>query len=103
MGYKSRYLTQEIRHARERLAISQRALSERTGQTQSHISQIESGKMEPGLSGFIDMARALGLEVMLVPKKLVPGVQGLVKSQTTPDASVTPKPAYTLDEGDDNA
>lgn len=82
MGEKSAYLVRETREAREALSMSQRALSERTGQTQSHISQIESGKMEPGLSSFIDMARALGLEVMLVPKKLVPGVRAIVASHT---------------------
>ena len=36
--------------------------------------------MEPGLPIFIDMARALDLEVMLVPRKLVPGVSAIVAS-----------------------
>ncbi len=85
MGYKSEHLVSEIREVREASGLSQRGLSDRTGQSQSHISQIESGKMEPGLSSFIDMARALDLEVMLVPKKLVPGVRGLVRSQATPE------------------
>lgn len=84
MGYKSEPLVSQIRDAREARGISQRALSERTGQTQSHISQVETGRMEPGLSSFIDMARALDLEVMLVPKTLVPGVRGLVRSQAMP-------------------
>jgi hypothetical protein len=44
--------------------------------------------MEPGLSSFIDMTRALDLELMLVPKKLVPAVLGLVKAQATPDMHV---------------
>jgi hypothetical protein len=44
--------------------------------------------MEPGLSSFIDMTRALDLEVMLVPKKLVPAVLGLVKAQATPDMQI---------------
>ncbi len=88
MGYKSEHLVSQVREVREASGMSQRALSDRTGQTQSHISQIESGKMEPGLSSFIDMARALDLELVLVPKKLVPGVTALVRSQATPDMHV---------------
>jgi len=88
MGYKSEHLVVQVREIREASGLSQRALSERTGQTQSHISQIESGKMEPGLSSFIDMARALDVELMLVPKKLVPGVTALMRSQATPDMHV---------------
>ena len=44
--------------------------------------------MEPGLSSFIDLTRALDLEVMLVPKKLVPAVLSLVKAQATPDMHI---------------
>lgn len=85
MAYKSEYLITQVREAREASGTSQRALSDRAGLTQSHISQIESGKIEPGLSSFIDMARALDLELMLVPKKLVPAMLGLVKAQATPE------------------
>lgn len=88
MGYKSEHLIGQIREVREANDLSQRGLSERTGQTQSHISQIESGKMEPGLASFIDMARALDLELMLVPRKLVPAVTGLMRAQATPDMPV---------------
>lgn len=81
MSYQSENLIAHAREVREASGVSQRALSERAGLTQSHISQIESGKMEPGLSSFIDLTRALDLEVMLVPRKLVPSVLGLVKTR----------------------
>lgn len=80
MTYQSESLIAQAREIRAASGASQRALSERAGLTQSHISQIESGKMEPGLSSFIDMTRALDLELMLVPKKLVPAVLSLVKA-----------------------
>ncbi len=64
--------------------MSQRALAARSGLTQAHISQIETGRLEPGLSSFIQMARALDLEVVLVPKKLLPAVEGMLRS-TTPE------------------
>ena len=88
MAYQSENLIAQAREIREASGVSQRALSERAGLTQSHISQIESGKMEPGLSSFIDLTRALDLEVMLVPKKLVPAVLGLVKAPATPDTHI---------------
>lgn len=88
MLYQSETLISQAREVREASGVSQRTLSERAGLTQSHISQIESGKMEPGLASFIDMTRALDLELMLVPKRLVPAVLGLVKAQATPDMHI---------------
>ncbi|PAP98619.1 helix-turn-helix transcriptional regulator (plasmid) [Mesorhizobium mediterraneum] len=88
MSYQSESLIAQTREVREASGVSQRALSERAGLTQSHISQIESGKMEPGLSSFIDMTRALDLELMLVPKRLVPAVLSLVKAQAAPDMHI---------------
>jgi transcriptional regulator with XRE-family HTH domain len=79
VGYKSEDLIQQIRDRRTEAGISQRALSARAGLTQGHISQIETGLLEPGLSSFIDMARALDLEVVLVPRKFLPAVQGILR------------------------
>lgn len=88
MAYQSESLIAQAREIREASGVSQRALSERAGLTQSHISQIEGGRLEPGLSSFIDMTRALDLELMLVPKRLVPAVLSLVKVQATPDMHI---------------
>jgi transcriptional regulator with XRE-family HTH domain len=88
MSYKSEALITQARKAREASGISQRSLSDRAGLTQSHISNIESGKTEPGLSSFINMARALDLELILVPKKHLAAVEGLIKAQTTPDMRI---------------
>jgi transcriptional regulator with XRE-family HTH domain len=79
VGYKSEELIQAMKDRRTAAHISQRALSGRSGLTQAHISQIETGSLEPGLSSFIDMARGLDLEVVLVPKKLMPAVQGILR------------------------
>lgn len=85
MSYQTESLIAVAREVREASDVSQRSLSERSGLTQSHISQIESGKTEPGLSSFVDLTRALDLEVMLVPKTLVSAVLALIKSQASPD------------------
>jgi transcriptional regulator with XRE-family HTH domain len=79
MGYKSENLIRELRDRRTNAGVSQRALSTRSGLTQGHISQIETGTLEPGLSSFIDMARSLDLEVVLVPKKFLPAVHGVLR------------------------
>ena len=79
MSYQSEELIREVQGQRVKAALSQRALAARSGLTQAHISQIETGRLEPGLSSFIEMARALDLEVVLVPKKLLPAVQGVLR------------------------
>lgn len=105
MDYKTEALIAQLRAARGAAGLSQRALSDRAGLAQSHISQIESGKMEPRLASLIDLARALDLEVMLVPRKLVPAVQGMQRLQKPGHhgAEATARPAYALDDGDDDA
>lgn len=80
MSYKSEALIDSLREAREVAGISQRDLSARSGLTQSHISQIERGTLDPGLSSLIDLSRALDLELVLVPKKLLPAVNGILQT-----------------------
>jgi transcriptional regulator with XRE-family HTH domain len=87
VGYKSEDLIREIRDRRTDAGVSQRALAARSGLTQAHISQIETGTLEPGLSSFIDVARALDLEIMLVPKKFLPAVQGILRQTSTEQSS----------------
>jgi transcriptional regulator with XRE-family HTH domain len=79
MSYQSEELIREVQGQRIKAVLSQRALAARSGLTQAHISQIETGRLEPGLSSFIEMARALDLEIVLVPKKLLPAVQGVLR------------------------
>lgn len=83
MAYKTEHITQQLRTTREARKMSQRELSARSGLTQSHISQIERGTMEPGLSSLVDVARALDLEVVLAPKKLMPAIRNILDSTST--------------------
>lgn len=80
MAYKTEHITQQLRAAREAQKMSQRELSARSGLTQSHISQIERGIMEPGLGSLVDVARALDLEIVLAPKKLMPAIRNILDS-----------------------
>lgn len=77
MSYVGEEIISTLREARDISGLSQRALGERAGLSQSHVSQIESGTLEPGLPKLIQLARALDLELVLVPRKMVPAIKNL--------------------------
>jgi len=89
MAYKTEHITQQIRAAREARHMSQRELSARSGLTQSHISQIERGTMEPGIASLVDVARALDLEIVLAPKKLMPAIGNILDSASAMSDTLT--------------
>lgn len=68
--------------ARKTKGLSQAALGVCLGMPQSHISTLERGLSEPRLSHFIEMARILDFEPMLIPKHLVPIVQATIRGET---------------------
>jgi HTH-type transcriptional regulator/antitoxin HipB len=68
-----------LRAARERKAISQRELSAKTGIPQAQISRLERGTVDIRLSSLVSLARALGLEVALVPRSAMPAVDSIVR------------------------
>lgn len=65
--------------ARRRLRMSQLTLSSRTGLPQGHISRIESGAVDPRLSSATKIARTLGFEPMLIPRRALPVVLGILR------------------------
>jgi transcriptional regulator with XRE-family HTH domain len=86
--------------ARHCAGLSQRALADKIGIAQSHLSKIERAAVDPQISTLMEIARVLGLELMLVPRQLVPALQAL-KREATPDpqhAGSPQNPAYRLDE-----
>lgn len=97
-------LTNALRAAREKKALSQRAFSAMLGIAQGRLSRIETGTTNLRASSLLELARALDLEVMLVPRQLVPAVNSLIdQAANTVEKGATPRPAYRLDEGDDDA
>jgi transcriptional regulator with XRE-family HTH domain len=69
-----------IRQARKDKALTQRELGQRVGLPQSHISKIESGVVDLQLSSLAEIARALDLEVKLLPRKALPAIEGTVRA-----------------------
>jgi len=87
--YATSDLIQELVAARKARGLSQRELGEKVGWPQSHVSTIEKGKTDLRLSGLIELARALDLEVALVPKKSVPAVESVVRQSLPPEGDKT--------------
>jgi transcriptional regulator with XRE-family HTH domain len=81
--YAGEHITAALKAAREEKGFSQRELSAKTGVPQSHISKIEQGAVDLQLSSLIELARVLDLEIMTVPRKLVPAVQAIVRGEST--------------------
>lgn len=72
-----------IRAARQAKALTQKELGQRVGLPQSHISKIEKGAVDLQLSSLVQIARALDLEVKLVPRKALHAVEGAVRAHGT--------------------
>ena len=70
-------LTAGLATARRRAGLNQNALAARVGVDQSYVSKVERGAVDPQTSTLTELARALDLEPMLVPRQLVPAVQAL--------------------------
>jgi HTH-type transcriptional regulator / antitoxin HipB len=79
--------------------LKQVDVARKLGMRQSQISTIERGLVSPRLSTLEDVARVLDLELMLVPRQLVPVVNGLVGVDR--DRATEERPLYALDGGDD--
>lgn len=71
---------QKLLNARLRKGLSQRALSQRTGVPQAHISKIEQGRVDIRVSSLVELARALDLDVQLLPRQALPAVEGAVRA-----------------------
>jgi transcriptional regulator with XRE-family HTH domain len=80
MSYSTEHIVRALKSAREEKGFSQRELSAKAGVPQGHISKIENGAVDLKLSSLIALARVLDLEIMPVPRKLVPAVQTLART-----------------------
>jgi transcriptional regulator with XRE-family HTH domain len=94
-------MLQDLREARQSRGWSQAELGRRVGLPQMHISGIESGKVVPRFDTLLDLVRVLGYDLLLVPRSLVPAVQGMIRDERHPDngaAGEGEHPLYATDE-----
>lgn len=70
-----------LQEARKAKGLTQKELGAKIGLPQSHISQIEAGKIDIRLSSLLELARLLDLEPMFIPRPLVPAVRAITSKQ----------------------
>lgn len=78
---------ERLKIARETKALSQRALSARTGLPQSHISQIENAGTDLRLTSLLAISHALDLEVALIPRHMVSALESLQRGSSSVSAA----------------
>lgn len=96
------YLAEALKSARKGKNLSQRALGKVAGMPQAQISKIENAAVDMKASTLIELARVLDLEVMLIPRKNLSAVTGIIRSPSAQSGQDGPtRRAYTLDSADD--
>lgn len=79
-SYAVRELAQTLREARIARGLTQRELAERAGFGQNRLALIEAGQVDLRTSTLVQLARALDLELVLTPRRVLPAVQSLTGS-----------------------
>jgi len=81
-----------IRHERLKRGLSQAELARTVGTTQAQIARIEGERNDVRLSTLTEIARALGLEPILVPKPTLPAIRHLLAQQQAAEGKASPEP-----------
>lgn len=89
-------LRDQIKQARTKRGWSQRELGAAVDLPQPHISGIESGEIVPRYDTLLEIVRVLDMDLLLVPRQLVPAVQSLIQTASEPES--TEKPLYAVGE-----
>ncbi|HEY9776229.1 MAG TPA: helix-turn-helix transcriptional regulator [Planktothrix sp.] len=82
MPYNIQHLIARLTEQRNREGLSQSDLGKKLGLPQSFISAVESGRRDLRLSNFVELARGLGLEVVLIPVGMVQAVDVITGVQS---------------------
>lgn len=88
-------LGQTLKRAREQRKQTQHELASHSSFQQAQIARAETGA-DIRVSTLIELARALGLELKLLPQALVPAIDALLRNESSQDE----RPLYALDEGE---
>jgi len=86
-------LGQTLKAAREKQNLTQREFATHSSFQQAQIARTERGA-DVRVSTLIELARALGLEVMLMPQTLVPTLEAMIRDKHTSEE----RPLYALEQ-----
>lgn len=93
-------LIAELKQARKQQNMTQKTLGKKLDMPQGYISKIERAEINLTLNNFIELARILGLELMLIPKLYILPVKNLCSSNLS--SQNEDDPLYSLDENEDS-
>ncbi|MCW5822191.1 MAG: helix-turn-helix transcriptional regulator [Cyanobacteria bacterium TGS_CYA1] len=94
-------LVSNLAQYRKRQSLTQADLAALLNLPQSYIAKIESGTTDLRTSKLVEMARVLGLEVMLVPKANLYQVNQILVGEEHSIVRQTPAYMYEPDESDE--
>ena len=83
-----------LHETRTRKHLSQQDVAAKLGLHQRQISDLERAKVDPRLSTIQNVARALDLELMLIPRHLIGAVEALLRA----GSDSADRPMYSLDD-----
>ena len=90
-------LGRQFREARQRAKLTQDEVASQAGLSRVSYRAIETGTAAPRAGSLVNIARALGMEMMLIPKEIVPAVQAMLHP------GEEDRPAFTADADEDSA
>ena len=76
--------------------LTQEELARKLGLRQRQISDLERATVDPRLSTILNVARALDLEIILIPRSLISAVEGLQRA----GQGSAKAPMYALEDDD---
>jgi transcriptional regulator with XRE-family HTH domain len=86
-----------FRKARMAAGLSQEQIALRANISRPRYRDIETGAAAARATTLVNVARALGMEMMLIPQALVPAIQSMLQ----PAADDDDRPAFTSDVEED--
>lgn len=94
-----RPLIDALKVARQKKKLSQRALGSKIGVPQGRLSKIENGNIDLQITSLLEIARALDMDVMLVPRHLSLAVKNLIKHvESQSKNNEAQRSLYSLDD-----
>jgi transcriptional regulator with XRE-family HTH domain len=82
-----------FRKARQTAGLSQEQIAQRANISRPRYRDIETGAAAARATTLVNVARALGMEMMLIPQAMVPAVQSMLQPTDDDDH----RPAFTSD------
>ena len=73
-------LTESLITARQAHQLSQAQLADKAGLSRMAVQKLEAGTTDPRLSSLVTLARAMGMELMLVPSALRADLEAYARS-----------------------